>query len=309
MSPFALLFPGQGAQFVGMGKELAERPQARALFERADALLEFPLSRLCWEGPPEELTRTKNCQPALYVTSLAALAALERAVGEAFRAQAAAGLSLGEYTALAAAGVLSFEDGLRLVRLRGQVMEEAARLQPGTMASVLGLDRPALEQICAATGAEIANVNSPGQLVISGPAEAVGAASEQAKQRGAKRVVPLEVGGAFHSRLMEPAARRLAGALESVPIHRARYPVLSNVTGSYHPDDPQQLRRLLVEQMTQPVQWEACIRTLLRDGLRRFLEVGAGAVLKGLARKIEPEAVVLSVGSVADLQEVSRQWA
>lgn len=302
--PYALFFPGQGAQFVGMGKELAETfPAAKARFEEADRILGFSISRLSWEGPAEALTRTEHCQPALYVTSLAALAALRSVMasraqrGEANSCEpvAAAGLSLGEYTALAAAGALSFEEGLRLVWLRGRAMEEASAAQPGTMASVLGLSLEQLEEICARTGAQIANINSPDQVVISGSPEKVKAASELAKQRGAKRTVNLEVGGAFHSRLMQPAADRLKVALQSVGIRPASLPVISNVTGAPHADAAQ-TARLLVEQLTQPVRWEACVRTLLQMRIRSFLEVGPGTVLKGLMRKIEPSAQVLSVG-------------
>ncbi len=292
-----------------MGKDLAEVfPQARAIFVQADALLQFPLSRLCWEGPSEVLTRTENCQPALYVTSMAALAALQSLVGGPLSPKAAAGLSLGEYTALAAAGAISVEDGLRLVRLRGQAMEQAARQHPGTMASVLGLELVTLEQICAGTGAQVANINSPGQLVISGTPQSVHAALEKAKEKGAKRVIPLEVGGAFHSRLMEPAGSRLKEAIASLEVRSPRFPVVSNVTGGFY-ESPEQIRTLLVEQMTRPVQWEASMRTLIGSGLRTFLEVGSGSVLKGLCRKIDPEAQVFLAGTVEQGREVASQLA
>ena len=296
-----------------MGRELAETfPAARAVFEQADAFLNYPLSRLCWEGPAEALTRTEHCQPALYVTSLATLAALESVIaslvkrGEAisFSPAAAAGLSLGEYTALAAAGSISFADGLRLVRLRGQAMEEAAQSAPGTMASVLGLEREPLEQICAETGAQVANLNSPGQIVISGTVQSVEAASSRAKEKGAKRVIPLEVGGAFHSRLMEPAAERLRQALEGVAVHPPAFPVLSNVTGSRH-GSPAEIRRLLVDQLTHPVQWVGCMQTLLGEGIRIFLELGSGTVLKGLLRKMDPQAAVFSVGTAQELAQAA----
>ena len=301
----ALLFPGQGAQAVGMGKDLAEIfPAAKKRFEEADALLGFPLSRLCWEGPAAELTRTENCQPALYVTSMAALAALEQEMGGGLEPLAGAGLSLGEYTALAAAGAFSFADGLKLVRLRGQAMEEASRKSAGTMASVLGMELAALEEICKGTGAQVANLNSPGQIVISGSPEHVQAAMAKAKEKGAKRAIPLEVGGAFHSRLMEPAAERLKAALASVEVKLPRFPVLSNVTGQTH-GDPASIRELLVRQLTQPVRWEACIRTLLGQGVRSFLEVGAGAVLKGLLRKIDPEAQAQCAGTAEEVRQVA----
>lgn len=300
-----LLFPGQGAQAVGMGKDLAEQfPAARALFEQADQLLDYPLSRLCWEGPAEQLTRTEHCQPALYVTSMAAWAALESVLPAPFQPAAAAGLSLGEYTALAAAGSVTFADGLKLVRLRGQAMEDAARENPGTMASVLGLELEPLEALCAGTGAQVANLNSPGQIVISGPLQAVEAASVQAMEKGAKRVIPLEVGGAFHSRCMQPAAARLSQALESVPVQPPRFPVFSNVTGRPH-GEPAEIRRLLVEQLTQPVQWVACLQGLLAAGVRQYLEIGSGTVLKGLFRKLDPEAAVHSAGTAASVREAA----
>lgn len=314
----ALLFPGQGAQFVGMGRELAEQfPAARERFEEADALLGFSLSRLCWEGPAAELTRTENCQPALYVTSMAALAALESVIasrprggaeagGEAisFPPAAAAGLSLGEYSALAAAGAFSFADGLRLVRLRGQAMEEASRQAPGAMASILGIEEGPLQEVCASTGAQVANLNSPGQIVISGSPEQVQAAMREAKEKGAKRAIPLEVGGAFHSRLMEPAAERLKAALASVEVKAPRFPVLSNVSGQAH-GDPASIQDLLVRQLTQPVRWEACVRSLLGQGIRSFLEVGAGSVLKGLLRKIDPEAQVRPAGAPEEVRQAA----
>lgn len=308
----ALLFPGQGAQFVGMGKDLAQDfPVARDLFQKSDDLLGFPLSRVIWDGPTESLTRTEICQPALYVASLAAWAALESKLegrGLKLTPAAAAGLSLGEYTALAAAGCLSFEDGLRLVRLRGQAMEEAARLSPGAMASVLGLDLELLEPICVETGAQVANINAPGQIVISGSPEAVHAASEKAKEKGSKRVVPLEVGGAFHSRLMEPAGLKLKKALESSDVQMPKFPVLSNVTGSYYTSSGE-VRILLVEQLTRPVQWEQCVRTMVRAGIQTFLEVGPGTVLKGLCRRIAPELEVVSVGTADQVRSAAAQWA
>ncbi len=308
---FALLFPGQGAQFVGMGKDLAEAfPRAKARFQEADDLLGFSLSQVIWEGPSESLTRTEHCQSALYVTSLAAIAALESELevrGSKLAPSAAAGLSLGEYTALAAAETLSFQDGLRLVHLRGRAMEEAARLAPGTMASILGLELEVLEPICSQTGAQVANINAPGQIVISGSPQAVQAASEKAKEKGSKRVVPLEVGGAFHSRLMEPAGAQLKKALENINVRMPKFSVLSNVTGSYYTSSGE-VHLLLVEQLTRPVQWQACVRTMVQAGIQTFLEVGPGNVLKGLCRRIDPEVQVLSVGTVDQVREVAAQW-
>ncbi len=313
MTVFGLLFPGQGAQSVGMGKDLAEAfPTARARFAEADSLLGYSLSKLCWEGPAEELTRTEHCQPALYVTSMAALDAVIASIAErgeaiSFSPFAAAGLSLGEYTALAAAGAFSFADGLKLVRLRGQAMEEAARAQSGTMASVLGLELEPLQEVCAETGAQVANLNSPGQVVISGTVESVAAASAKAKEKGAKRVIPLEVGGAFHSRLMEPAAARLAEALKGVRIQAPRYPVASNVTGSYH-KEAGRIGELLVRQLTEPVQWVGCVRTMAGKGIKTYVEAGSGAVLKGLVRKIDPEATVHSAGTAEEVRRLAAAW-
>ena len=302
--PYALLFPGQGAQSIGMGKDLAESfPSAKSRFDEADSILGYSLAKLCWEGPAEQLTRTEHCQPALYVTSMAALAALESVKGPLSPA-AAAGLSLGEYTALAAAGALSFADGLKLVRLRGQAMEQAAQVRPGTMASVLGLELEPLQAVCAEAGAQVANLNSPGQVVISGTAEAVSAASAKAKEKGAKRVIPLEVGGAFHSRLMELAAARLAEALKGIPIQAPRYPVASNVTGAYH-GQAGQIGPLLVRQLTEPVQWIACVRTMAGQGIKTYVEVGSGTVLKGLVRKIDAEATVHSAGTAEEIRQLT----
>jgi len=316
MSPrrFALLFPGQGAQSVGMGRDLAEEfPAARACFEQADRILGYPLSKICWEGPQETLTSTEQAQPALFVTSLAALGALESEIetqnpGIQWQPSAAAGLSLGEYTALTVTEAFSFFDGLRLVRLRGQAMEAAARAFPGTMASVLGLGLNAVEAICSETGAQVANINSPEQIVISGPPEAVSAALSQAKEKGAKRTIPLEVGGAFHSHLMSPAAVQLQEAFKSVTVHRPKFPVVSNVNGVYYTSSSE-VRLLLVEQITHSVRWELSMRTLLAEGITTFLEVGPGTVLKGLLRKIHPEATVLSVGTAPQVREVAAQWS
>ena len=310
--PFGLLFPGQGAQFAGMGRDLAQEfPRALALFQQADDILGYEISRLCWDGPSETLTRTEHCQPALYLTSLAVIAALETEL-EARRVRpfplAAAGLSLGEYTALAAAGALSFPNGLQLVRLRGQAMEEASRARPGTMASVLGLELDQVEAVCVEAGAQVANLNSPGQIVISGTPESITAASAKAKEKGAKRVIPLEVSGAFHSRLMEPAGAQLRAALRNLNISAPKFTVFSNVTGSPY-TDAGQISTLLVDQLTRPVQWVACVQAMLQSGIRTFLEVGPGTVLKGLVRKIDPEVTVHSVGTAEEVRKAAALWS
>lgn len=293
--PTGFLFPGQGAQHAGMGKALAERfAAARQVYSRADEILGFPLSRLCFEGPIEELTRTDVSQPAIYATSLAALAAGEEA--GAFRREEAAmvaGLSLGEYTALCAAGSLGFEDGLRLVRLRGEAMQAASAAKPSSMSAVLGLDEKGIEEACREASSvgivSVANKNAPGQIVISGEVAALAAAEEACKRRGAKRCIRLQVAGAFHSEVMRPAAERLSVALEKTRIVPPRVPFFSNVTGG-RVGDPEEIRRNLAAQVCSPVLWEASMRGALASGVASFLELAPGTSLGGMLRKIEPKA-------------------
>ena len=293
-----LLLPGQGAQKAGMGRDLAEASAAaRRLYEEADRILGLPLARLCFEGPDKELTRTDVAQPAIFVTSLAALAALEEALGGPLEPVMAAGLSLGEYSALAAAGAFSFEDGLRLVRLRGEAMQAASEARPSGMSSVLGLGREALEELCARiqeeTGriCQVANLNSPGQVVVSGENEALEVLESRAREAGARRALRLQVAGAFHSEVMRPAAERLAAALEETPFQEARCPVWQNATAR-PATEPGELRRHLAEQLTAPVLWEDSFRAMAASpgAEAGFLEPAPGRVLAGLARKIAPEA-------------------
>ena len=280
----ALLFPGQGSQFVGMGRELADRfPAARDTFAEADAVLGFPLARLMWEGPEDELTATRNAQPAILTHSVAVLRCMGGRTGAV---DYAAGHSLGEFSAYVAAGSLGFADALRTVRRRGELMFESGQQRPGTMAALLGLEDAEVERICREASAEgegegevvPANYNAPSQVVISGDVAAVERAMELAKAAGAKRVVALNVSGAFHSPLMAVAEQGLRAQLEGVTMRAPRFPVLSNVTAA-PVTDAEEARRLLVRQLTSPVRWTASMRALVDAGVDRFLELGPGGVL------------------------------
>ncbi|WP_337098811.1 ACP S-malonyltransferase [Paenibacillus sp. YIM B09110] len=303
MSKTAFVFPGQGAQAVGMGKDVYDAfDHSKAIIEQADEALGFKLSEIIFEGPEETLKQTANTQPALLAVSIALLEALE---GRGLKADYVAGHSLGEYSALVAAGALSFQDAVRTVRARGLFMEQAVPNGQGAMAAVLGAEREALAALCASvtsvgTAVELANVNCPGQIVISGTAAGVQAVAERGKEAGAKRVIPLDVSGPFHSSLMKPAAEKLGETLASVELQDASIPVVANVTAR-EVTSASDIRGLLVEQVYSPVLWEDSVRYLIEQGVDTFVEIGSGTVLAGLIKKIDKNVRIISVNSISAL--------
>jgi [acyl-carrier-protein] S-malonyltransferase len=302
-----LLFPGQGSQFVGMGRELAAAfAEARQTFEEADDILGFSLSELAWDGPEDRLTATSNAQPAILVHSIAAFRVVHDRLGSVAMA---AGHSLGEFSAYVAAGSLTFADGVRTVRRRGELMQRSGEERPGTMAALLGLDDDAVEDVCRQASAQggdcvPANYNSPGQLVISGDVAAVERAMELAKAAGARRAVRLNVSGAFHSPLMRVAEQGLRVQLEAVDLAAPAFAVVSNVTAR-QVTDAAEARELLIRQLTAPVRWTASMRSMLDGGVTRFIEVGPGNVLSGLLRRVERTAAAAAVGAPADIETLS----
>ena len=317
MSKTALLFAGQGAQAVGMGQDLAAAfPSARGWFDRANAALGYDLASICFNGPEAELTKTENAQPGIFLVSWVTFQLLKERVGVQASAcsaadtlkrelqlkfDATAGLSLGEFTALTAAGAMSFEDGLRVVRQRGRFMQEACEATRGGMAAVIGLDEAPTREVCAEAGVVLANLNCPGQLVISGEADKIVKAVELAKAKGARRAIALPVAGAYHSPLMAGAQPKLQAELARVKLSPTAVPVISNVTGEAH-GVAANISARLVEQVTSSVLWEKSMRTLLAQGFTRFIELGPGTALSGFMKRIDKGAQMLNVADVASLE-------
>jgi [acyl-carrier-protein] S-malonyltransferase len=299
----AWVFPGQGSQEVGMGQDVFERyPEAHDLLRRADEILDMPLTRLCFEGPEEQLRQTENQQPAVVAVSLAYLAAA-RGKHEAVGGVPAyvAGHSLGEYSALIAAGVLSFEDGIRLVRERGRLMQVAGDTSPGTLAAVMGLDESALEEVCQEAGAEICNVNSANQIVIGGEHDAVSRAMDLARARGARKIVPLNVSAAFHSSLMRLAAIGMSEAVKPLQFRDPLVPIIANCTGAALSSGAA-VKDELIRQVSTAVQWRRSVVSMVEAGVSTFVEIGPGRVLSGLIRQIDRSVQLFNIGKADDIE-------
>lgn len=300
----ALVFPGQGSQYVGMGKDLYnDFAVCKKIFDQANELLEIDLKRICFDGPEDLLKQTENTQPALFVHSLAIFEVIKEHTNNI---DCAAGHSLGEYSALTAAGVFNFVDGLKIVRLRGKLMQESGKQNPGTMAAIVGLSIEKILEICHSLKdigiVQPANFNSPGQIVISGDLNAVRTAIELAKQNGAKLAKELVVSGAFHSPLMNYAYKNIANELEKLDMFEPKFPVYSNVTGDKF-QSLDQIRTLLIEQIISPVKWQQIIEKMIEDGITTFIELGAGKVLTGLIKRINPNVNVINIGTSEELKK------
>ena len=303
MAGIAYLFPVQGAHAVGMGKAFYDAfSESKEIYKTANAVLGYDLAALCFEGPQEELTKTERCQPALFVTSLAGYAAF-RARARSHRPVGAAGLSLGELTALAAAEALAFKDGIYLVQARAEAMAQCALQHPGAMLAVIGLSRDAIDDICQSCGAVVANVNAPDQLVLSGTAASIDQAEPLAKAKGAKRAIRLEVSGAFHSPLMQPAVEEFRKALAKVRFAVPKFPIISNVTAQ-PVQSAEDIPQLLARQITSSVLWEPSMRHLIKGGATTFLEFPPARVLTGLLRRIDRAAKGLTLDAPADFEAV-----
>jgi len=302
MKEKAIVFAGQGAQAVGMGKDLADAsPACRALFEKADEVLGFKISKLCFEGPIEELTKSSNCQPAIFVMSTACWKAFSDKAGSV-PVKGTAGLSLGEWSALHMAGALTFEDTLRVLQARGRFMQEACEEKKGGMVSVIGLAEDKLKEVCSKAGVEIANLNSADQTVLSGEFTAIQAAEKLAKEAGAKKTIVLNVAGAFHSKLMASAAGKLNDFLAKVQIQQPRIPVVANATGMPH-GGPEDIRREMVKQVTSSVRWISCVNWFKDNGVTDYVECGPGRVLSGLIKRIDAGSTAVSISDVPSLDK------
>lgn len=304
MSKIALLFAGQGAQVVGMGRDLAEKyPGAKGWFDRANEILGYDLAAVCFNGPEADLTKTENAQPGIFLVSWIAFQLLREKL-PALGFDATAGLSLGEFTALAAAGVMSFEDGLRVVRERGKFMQEACEVTKGTMAAIIGLDEAPTREVCSEAGVDLANLNCPGQIVISGETEKIAKACDLARAKGAKRALPLPVAGAYHSKLMAGAQPKLRAVLAKATFNEPVVPVISNVNAEPH-GAIDEIREKLVAQVTSSVRWEASMRFLLAQGFTRFIELGPGTALSGFMKRIDKTVQMQNVSDAASLEGIS----
>ncbi len=294
------IFAGQGAQVPGMGKDFAESDgELMALFDKANAVLGFDLKKTCFEGPAEELTKSNICQPAIFVTSYAGYLALQKRRPTTFAC--AAGLSLGEWGALCAAGVLDFDSTLKVLEARGRFMQEACEATPSGMIAIVGASSEQLSELCAKTGCTVANINSAAQQVLSGSKDAIAQAAVVAKELGIKRAIPLATAGAFHSPFMAPAREKLAPVLDTITFHSPKLPVLSNVTGKPHASDPGAIKALMLEQVTGTTNWAADVAAAKELGCGRFVEFGPGKVLSGLIKKIDASLQTTNVGDLASL--------